>query len=193
MRADARRNHERLLTVARAAFTEHGTDTSLEEVARRAGVGVGTLYRHFPNRRALIGAVFHGEVEALADRARELLEAEEPCAALLDWLRALIDHSVTYRGLSRALMTASTAADCELSSCAVPVRAAGGELLARAQRAGATRAEVEIGDLIRLTNAIAIAVEESPGDPGLADRLLTLTLHGLRADPGACAPGPAGR
>src|SRR5207248_1125477 len=65
MRADARRNHERLLTEARTAFLERGTDTSLEDIARRAGVGIGTLYRHFPNRTALMGAVFQGEVDAL--------------------------------------------------------------------------------------------------------------------------------
>ncbi|WP_327190392.1 helix-turn-helix domain-containing protein [Streptomyces xinghaiensis] len=180
MRADARRNHERLLTVARSAFTEHGTDTSLEDVARRAGVGVGTLYRHFPSRRALISAVFQSEADALVARGRELLDAAEPCAALLDWLRDLIGHAVTYRGLSRTLMTASPDGSCELSSCSVPVRTAGGALLARAQRAGSVRPEVGIGDLLQLTNAIAIAAEESPDDAGLADRLLTLTLHGLR-------------
>ena len=78
MRADARRNYERLLAEARTAFTEHGTDTSLEDIARRAGVGIGTLYRHFPNRTALMGAVFQGEVEALLAYARELADAPQP-------------------------------------------------------------------------------------------------------------------
>ncbi|MFF8900093.1 TetR/AcrR family transcriptional regulator [Streptomyces lydicus] len=181
MRADARRNYERLLTEARTAFTEHGTDTSLEDIARRAGVGIGTLYRHFPNRTALMGAVFQGEVDALLSYARELADAPQPCTALVDWLRAIITHASTYRGLSRALMTASADETSGMARCSVPMREAGGALLARAQQAGAVRPDVNITDLMQLTNGIALAVEESPDDPGLADRLLTLTLSGLKA------------
>lgn len=183
MRADARRNYERLLTEARAAFAEHGTDTSLEDVARRAGLGVGTLYRHFPNRYALMGAVFQNEVDALLTRSRELLEADQPCSALVEWLRAIITHAGSYRGLARALMSGASDAANELSCCNVPMRAAGSALLARAQQAGAVRPDVEITDLMQLTNAIALAVEESPDDPDLADRLLRLTLTGLKPDP----------
>ncbi|KAA6214331.1 TetR/AcrR family transcriptional regulator [Streptomyces albofaciens JCM 4342] len=184
MRADARRNYERLLAVARTAFTEHGTDTSLEDIARRAGVGIGTLYRHFPNRTALMGAVFQGEVDALLAHAKELSDAPHPCAALVEWLRAIIAHASTYRGLSRALMAAPGDASSGLSRCSVPMREAGGELLSRAQEAGAVRTDVNISDLMQLTNGIALAVEESPDDPGLADRLLTLTLTGLRPEKG---------
>ncbi|MFH8568984.1 TetR/AcrR family transcriptional regulator [Streptomyces sp. NPDC017993] len=183
MRADARRNYERLLTEARTAFTEHGTDTSLEDIARRAGVGIGTLYRHFPNRTALMGAVFQGEVDALLAHAKELADAPQPCVALVEWLRAIITHASTYRGLSRALMAAS-ADDSDSSGmarCSVPMREAGGALLTRAQEAGSVRPDVSIGDLLQLTNGIALAVEESPGDAKLADRLLTLTLSGLKA------------
>ena len=86
MRADARRNYERLLAEARTAFTRHGTDASLEDIARRAGVGIGTLYRHFPNRTALMGAVFQGEICALLERSRELTKAPRPCQAMIDWL-----------------------------------------------------------------------------------------------------------
>ncbi|MFI9047701.1 TetR/AcrR family transcriptional regulator [Streptomyces sp. NPDC053427] len=182
MRADARRNYERLLTEARTAFIEHGTDTSLEDIARRAGVGIGTLYRHFPNRTALMGAVFQGEVEALLTYARELADAPQPCHALVDWLRAIITHASTYRGLSRALMAASADDSSGMARCSVPMREAGAALLNRAQQAGAVRPDVNISDLLQLTNGIALAVEESPDDPKLADRLLTLTLTGLRAD-----------
>ncbi|GAU65118.1 putative TetR family transcriptional regulator [Streptomyces sp. NBRC 110611] len=181
MRADARRNYERLLTEARTAFTEHGTDTSLEDIARRAGVGIGTLYRHFPNRTALMGAVFQSEVDALLAYAKELADAPQPCAALVDWLRAIIAHASTYRGLSRALMSASTDESSGMARCSMPMREAGGALLARAQQAGAVRPDVNINDLMQLTNGIALAVEESPDDPRLADRLLTLTLSGLKA------------
>ncbi|MDT9688838.1 helix-turn-helix domain-containing protein [Streptomyces sp. P9(2023)] len=183
MRADARRNHERLLTEARAAFAEHGTDASLEDVARRAGVGIGTLYRHFPTREALIHAVFQEALAALLQRGRELAEAEEPCPALVAWLRSLITHASEYRGLSRALMPAmsgSRDASSALAQCGVPLRAAGEILLSRAQKAGTVRDGVSIGDLIRLTNAIALAAEQSPEDGELADRLLELTVRGLK-------------
>ncbi|TJZ53157.1 TetR/AcrR family transcriptional regulator [Streptomyces piniterrae] len=182
MRADARRNYERLLTEARTAFTERGTDTSLEDIARRAGVGIGTLYRHFPNRTALMGAVFQGEVDALMTRARELADAPQPCHALVDWLRAIITHATTYRGLSRTLMAASADDTSGMARCCVPMREAGAALLTRAQEAGAVRRDVSIVDLMQLTNGIALAAEESPDDPELADRLLTLTLTGLKAD-----------
>ncbi|WKX70777.1 TetR/AcrR family transcriptional regulator [Streptomyces sp. XD-27] len=180
MRADARRNYERLLAEARTAFAEHGTDASLEDIARRAGVGIGTLYRHFPHRTALMGAVFYGELDALMARSRELAQAPQPCRALVDWLRAVIDHASTYRGLSQAFLSASAGESAELSRCSEPLREAGGALLARAQQAGSVRADVEITDLMQLTNAIALAVEQSPDDPDLADRLLTLTLTGLK-------------
>ncbi|WP_228980522.1 TetR/AcrR family transcriptional regulator [Streptomyces sp. DH12] len=180
MRADARRNHERLLDVARAAFAEHGTDAALEDIARRAGVGIGTLYRHFPNRHALMNAVFQDAVTALLARSRELAEAEEPCTALVAWLRAIVTHAGEYRGLARALLAVSSDPGSALSQCSVPLREAGERLLVRAQRAGAVRGDVSIGDLMQLTNAIALAAEQAPADPALADRLLTLTLRGLK-------------
>ncbi|GHF16377.1 TetR/AcrR family transcriptional regulator [Streptomyces sp. NPDC002536] len=180
MRADARRNYERLLAEARTAFTEHGTDASLEDIARRAGVGIGTLYRHFPNRTALMSAVFQGELDGLLARSRELLASPEPCRALVAWLRAIVTHASTYRGLSRALMAAQSDKASALSRCSLPLRDAGSMLLARAQQAGAVRGGVDIADLMQLTNAISLAVEQSPDDPELADRLLMLTLTGLR-------------
>ncbi|WP_246430468.1 TetR/AcrR family transcriptional regulator [Streptomyces rectiverticillatus] len=188
MRADARRNYERLLTEARTAFTEHGTEASLEDIARRAGVGIGTLYRHFPNRTALMSAVFQGEVDGLLARSRELLASPEPCRALLDWLRACVAHASTYRGLSRALLAAQADEASAMSRCSLPLREAGSVLLARAQAAGAVRAGVDIVDVMQLTNAISLAAEQSPDDPRLPDRLLSLTLQGLAATP--CPEGP---
>jgi AcrR family transcriptional regulator len=181
LRADARRNYERLLVEARSAFAEHGTGASLEEVARRAGVGIGTLYRHFPSRHALMSAVFEDAVSDLLARSRELLDAPQPCSALVDWLREIITHASAYRGLARALMSASQDDSSDLARCSGPMREAGSALLARAQRAGAVRPDVSIGDLLQLTNAIALAAEETPDEPELADRLLTLTLRGLKA------------
>ncbi|WP_371662241.1 TetR/AcrR family transcriptional regulator [Streptomyces sp. NBC_00280] len=184
LRADARRNYERLLAEARTAFAAHGTDASLEDVARRAGLGIGTLYRHFPNRHALLSAVFEDAVSDLLARSRELLTDPEPCTALVTWLREIVTHAGEYRGLARALMSVSHDADSALARCSNPMREAGAALLARAQQAGALRTDVSIGDLLQLTNAIALAAEETPDDPDLADRLLTLTLRGLKAVPG---------
>ncbi|MET9803932.1 helix-turn-helix domain-containing protein [Streptomyces sp. NPDC006368] len=181
MRADARRNYERLLTEARSAFAEHGTDASLEDIARRAGVGIGTLYRHFPNRHALMGAVFQEALAALLERSRQLADADRPCEALVEWLRAIITHAGEYRGLAGALMSASHDRSSALSECSVPLREAGSRLLARAASGGAVREGVSIDDLMQLTNAIALAAEQSPDDPELADRLLMLTLRGLKA------------
>ncbi|MET7568046.1 helix-turn-helix domain-containing protein [Streptomyces sp. NPDC005492] len=181
LRADARRNYERLLAEARVSFAAHGTDASLEDVARRAGVGIGTLYRHFPNRQSLMSAVFEDAVGELLARSRELLSAPEPCAALVTWLREIVAHAGEYRGLARALMAVAHDDSSALGRCSGPIREAGGALLSRAQVAGAVREDVEIGDLLQLTHAIALAAEEDPGDAGLADRLLALTLRGLKA------------
>lgn len=185
MRADARRNHDRLLGEARTSFARHGTDASLEDIARSAGVGIGTLYRHFPNRHALMNAVFQDALASLIARSRELAEAEHPCTALVEWLRAIITHAGEYRGLAQALMCASGDETSALAQCNVPLRRAGARLLTRAQSSGAVRADVSIDDLLQLTNAIALAAEQNPADPALADRLLMLALQ----DDG---PGPSG-
>ncbi|OPG02460.1 TetR family transcriptional regulator [Streptomyces sp. GKU 895] len=179
MRADARRNYERLLTEARTAFAAHGAEASLEDVARRAGVGIGTLYRHFPNRNALLSAVFEDAVADLLARSRELLADPNPCTALVTWLREIVTHAGEYRGLARQLMSVTSDDGSALARCSDPIREAGGALLRRAQEAGAVREDVAIADLLQLTHAIALAAEESPGDPDLADRLLMLTLRGL--------------
>ncbi|MFF9866279.1 MULTISPECIES: TetR/AcrR family transcriptional regulator [unclassified Streptomyces] len=181
MRADARRNYERLLAEARSAFAEHGTDAALEDIARRAGVGIGTLYRHFPNRHALMSAVFQEALAALLERSRQLADADRPCEALVEWLRAIVTHAGEYRGLARALMSASHDRSSALSACNVPLREAGARLLERAVSSGAVRGGVSIDDLMQLTNAIALAAEQSQDDPELADRLLMLTLRGLKA------------
>ncbi|MFD9503602.1 TetR/AcrR family transcriptional regulator [Streptomyces sp. NPDC060035] len=190
MRADARRNYERLVGEARTSFAEHGTDASLEDIARQAEVGIGTLYRHFPNRHALMNAVFQEALASLLARSHELAEAEQPCRALVEWLGAIVTHAGEYRGLAQALMSASGDETSALAQCHVPLRQAGARLLARAQESGSVRADVSIDDLLQLTNAIALAAEQTPSDPGLAERLLLLTLQGLKS--GAAASRPPG-
>jgi AcrR family transcriptional regulator len=185
MRADAQRNYARLLEAARDAFVEHGADdVSLEEIARRAGVGIGTLYRHFPTRQALLEAVYTDQVESLSARAEELLQAESPGDALAEWLRAMVKFSSTKRSMTSALL-ATLGTDSELlSSCTKQIKGAAESLLARAQQAGVVRMDVQVGDVMRLVHAVNIATEKAP-DPGQADRMLALILDGLRPQPGA--------
>src|SRR5215468_7934667 len=158
MRADAQRNYAKLLSAASAAFVESGADdVSLEEIARRAGVGIGTLYRHFPTRQALLEAVYRDQVDLLSARAEELLEAESPGDALAVWLRALMRFSSTKHTLTSALL-ANLGKDSDLlSSSSRVIRGAADTLLARAREAGVVRPDADSGDVIRLVHAVNIA------------------------------------
>jgi AcrR family transcriptional regulator len=179
-RADARRNHDRLLGAARAVFTEQGPDAPLEEVARRAGVGIGTLYRHFPTREALITAVFFDRIETLRARAEELAESESPVDALRLWLREQLDEAAKMRGLGAMAMNLMLCEQQPPQACA-PMRDAGATLLARAQAAGEVRTDTDIDDLLHLVVGIGLASEDAPDGAALADRLFALMLDGVRA------------
>ncbi|GLY73594.1 TetR/AcrR family transcriptional regulator [Actinoallomurus iriomotensis] len=185
MRADARRNYDRLLVAARDAFTAYGADASLDDIARNAGVGNATLYRHFPSREALLDAVFRDRVQTLCAQAEELLGRESPHDALVTWLRALVVHVTTYRGLAAWLMSTATGQEQSPASCQELIRAAGKSLLVRAQQSGAVRPDIGTSQLLRFTHAIALATEETPGE---ADQLLSLVMDGLRM---RTAPPPA--
>ncbi|WP_207939256.1 TetR/AcrR family transcriptional regulator [Actinomadura darangshiensis] len=183
MRADARRNYERLITTARTAFMEHGTGASLDDIAKRAGVGSGTLYRHFPTRDALLHAVLRERIDGLLAHADELLAGEpDPQAALGRWLRTYLAGAATPRGTSTVIIEAMSAewADTGLGAAATAICDALGRLLERAQRAGTVRAEIDPGDLLRLTNAVGVASERTPDPGAFADRMLTLLFDGLR-------------
>ncbi|MGW2485729.1 TetR/AcrR family transcriptional regulator [Streptomyces sp. NPDC001606] len=182
MRADARRNYERIVAAAETVVAEHGADASLEEIARHAGVGSATLHRHFPSRQLLLEAVFNGRVETLCAKAHDLLPAPDPGAALVTWLRAVSAHAVANRGLGASLMHGARDGDPTLgSTCHAMITSAGGELLDRARRMNAVRPDVTIAQLLKLVGAIALATEDDPDGPGEADRLLTLALDGVRA------------
>ena len=184
MRADAQRNRTRLLEAATAAFVERGADdVSLEEIARRAGVGIGTLYRHFPARQDLLEAVYRDQVESLRARAEELRKTQSQGDALAAFLQAMVKFSSTKRSMTSALL-ATLGTDSELlSSCATVIRGSAESLLKRAQQAGVVRADADAGDLIRLVHAVNIATEKA-ADPGQADRMLALILDGLRPQQG---------
>jgi AcrR family transcriptional regulator len=186
MRADARRNRELLLAAALAVFTESGADdTSLEEVARRAGVGIGTLYRHFPGRNALLEAVYRDQVDALSRQASELLTADSPGDALKTWLRAMVEFGTTKHTLGAALAADSGKDAPVFSACRDLLTSAADALLARAQQAGVVRAGVTPTDLIRLSYGVAMAAEHAADPAGQADRLLSLMLDGALQPAGA--------
>ncbi|WP_328468454.1 TetR/AcrR family transcriptional regulator [Streptomyces sp. NBC_00448] len=191
MRADAQRNYDRLLEEARQAFIVHGTDVALEDIARHAGVGIGTLYRHFPNRYSLMNAVFVREIDALGARSVELMSADDPTEALTSWLYAMAAHSSAYRGMAAAIGEAS---DTQMPACKFKLRESGGQLLTRAQQAGAVREDIHIGDLLKLTYAVVQAAEKDPTEKGVFQRLMTLMMEGIRTRPSAeaSAGSPAG-
>lgn len=177
-RADARRNHEKLLAAAHDVFAESGASAPLEEVAARAGVGVGTLYRNFPTRHALLEAVYIDEVDAIARAAGELAELP-PWEALAEWLRRYVGFAATKRLLMEAIMASGPDSDVLRSSKAAII-AAGTALLQRAQQAGIVRSDVEILDVTRVISGIAVM---GTGDPEQTERMLRLALDGLRYRP----------
>ncbi|MER7582631.1 helix-turn-helix domain-containing protein [Kitasatospora sp. NPDC097691] len=182
MRADARRNYDRIVAAAESLVAEQGAEASLEEIARHAGVGSATLHRHFPSRQLLLEAVFKGRVDALCAKARDLLPDPDPGAALAGWLRAVGAHAVANRGLGASLMRGARDGDPTLgSTCHAMITSAGDELLDRARHVNAVRPDVTITQLLKLVSAIALATEADPDGPGEADRLLDLAIDGVRA------------
>jgi AcrR family transcriptional regulator len=180
MRADAQRNYDRILAAAGAAIARDGADASLEKIARRAGVGSATLHRHFPSRQALLEAVFRAKVEALCHKARSLTTDPDPGVALVTWLRAVVEHAASNRGLAVALMRGARDGDPAFgATCHSMITSSGGELLERARQARAIRPGVAIVELLKLANAIAMATEREPDGAAEADRLLTLAINGV--------------
>jgi AcrR family transcriptional regulator len=178
VRADARRNYERLVEQARVAFAEFGVDASLDEIARRAGVASGTLYRHFPTRLDLIETVLAGQIAELVDLGRGLLSAEDEFDAVATWLRATLTHALTYRGLSAAVMNSALDRETSLvSTWHAELFGVGGALLTRARQAGVIDAAADDADVLKMVGAIAWAAQDSSDQ---ADRLLTLLMNGLR-------------
>jgi len=177
-RADARANHDKLVAAARALFTEKGTSAPLEEVAERAGVGIGTLYRHFPTRHALLEAVYVDEVEAMALAATELAELP-PWDALSQWLHQYVGFAATKRALNEALMETDPSSNV-LLTCRTAITGAGTTLVERAQDAGVVRNDTSFLDIVRMVGAIAMVPTE---DPEQKRRLLELALDGLRYHP----------
>ncbi len=176
LRADAKRNRDKVLAAARDAFTENGASTSLEAIARRAGVGIGTLYRHFPTRQALLEAVYVDEVEQLAKAASEM-SALEPWSALEAWLVRLGAYLVTKHALAAELLNYVDSQADVFAACRGELFAAGQPLLARAKDAGEVRPDAELQDVVQMVGGIA---KIQTADPDAIARILTMALDGLR-------------
>jgi AcrR family transcriptional regulator len=178
-RADARRNYEKVLEAARQAFAEGGESTALEEIARRAGVGIGTLYRHFPNRQALVEALYLDEVDEMSRSAAEL-DGADPWEALNAWFGRFSAYLATKQALAAELMN-YMGRDAQLFQASrAALWAAGEPLLKRAQDAGVVRTDVEIGDVIQMV----IGIGKIPtDDPQMTERMLRVALDGLRYQP----------
>jgi AcrR family transcriptional regulator len=155
MRVDAQRNYEHLLDTGRVVVVEQGAEASLRDVARRAGVGLGTLYRHFPSREALLEALLRESFDKLAAQAAELEAASAPADALIVWLRDFVAFSRTYRGVTEMMMAAIENTESALHTSCVRLRGAGTQLLTRAQAAGAARPDMDGTDLFALVAALA--------------------------------------
>jgi AcrR family transcriptional regulator len=178
-RADAQRNYDKLVGAAREAFTEGADENvSLEDVARRAGVGIGTLYRHFPTRQNLIEAVYEGEVHALSHSAEGLLADQPPWEALSMWLHGFVAYVHTKQALMQELFAVAGQHPEVFARCRTELYGAGEPLLERAQAAGIVRDDVTIADVLHLVSGIAKATPPEPID---VTRLLDIALDGLRA------------
>lgn len=179
LRADAARNRQLLLDAAREAFGAHGVTASLDDVARAAGVGPGTLYRHFPTRDQLVLEVIDDGLIRIRDLGVELLESDDPLDALHRWLAAYVEQGSVFEGLARTLASPPAG---ESSTCRM-ARDAGGALVARAAKAGLVHRDTQIGDVLDMAAAIAWVGEQPDRDANQRARLLRVMVNGLRVGP----------
>lgn len=179
LRADAQRNRDALVRAAREIFAQEQSDVPFEDIARRAGVGAGTLYRHFPNRDALIAAVFEGEVAALRDRAHHLMETCPPDEALAAFLREMVDHMYGHRGLARTFFTASGAVGGDLSDEGQVLEEAITAILHRGVEQAVLRGDIPPGAMMLALHGIGFASVHSERRVE-ADGIVQLMIDGLR-------------
>lgn len=182
MRADARRNYDHLLAVARAAITEHGADASLRDIARKADVGLATLYRHFPTREALLEALLHATLAELTQKAGELETSDAPDEALVSWFREGVAFARSYSGVVDLMAAAIADPDSALHASCVNLRAAGTRLLLRAQAEGVARTDIDGADLFALIGA-AGWVGDQPSFAPRADHLVAIIASSILTMP----------
>ena len=178
-RTDALRNRERILEVAKEAFTRHGADASLDDIARQAGVGPGTLYRHFPNRDALIEGVYRSEVEKLAAAARHFAATKPPAEALRAWMLLFVDHIAAKQIIAPALNSIVGGASKLYEGTRGQIQEATDLLVKRAIQSGDLRKDIEPSDLIRALIGVS-HIHSFPGWQQSARRLVDILLAGAR-------------
>ncbi|HEX7303808.1 TetR/AcrR family transcriptional regulator [Lentzea sp.] len=178
MRADAKANHDRLLAVAGTVITEHGTDASMRDIARKAGVGLATLQRHFPTRESLLEALLRTGFDELTDRAAQVEATSPPDEALVLWLRDFIALCTNYRGVVGSMMQAIEDPDSALHTSCVAMRGSGARLLTRAQEAGEARTDLDGADLFALVSSL-VWLRDQPGLEGRAERLFDLVMSAV--------------
>jgi AcrR family transcriptional regulator len=175
-RADARRNYDKVVAAAREAFAAGGASTSLEEIARRAEVGIGTLYRNFPNRQALLEAVYVDEVEGLCRTAADLDDLP-PWEAFIGWVHRFVAYLATKQALAQELLNYCDRDAALFTCCRAALFTSGEPLLRRAQQAHQVRTDTDLAEIIQMVGGIAkIATSE----PGQMDHILDIALDGLR-------------
>lgn len=180
LRADARRNRARLLEVADTVFAQRGTSVSTEEVARAAGVGIGTVFRHFPTKEALLEAVFAARLRRIVRTIGELEAAEGPGEAFFAFLAHVVEESAAKNALADALAEAGVDVDESVAEVRRELRAAVTRLLGSAQRAGAVRDDVGYPEVMALLVAVSRGAGVPGADPGVRARALTVVMDGLR-------------
>ena len=180
MRADAQRNYDHIVEVASDAFAEHGVLTSLDDIACRAGVGPGTLYRHFPTRDSLIAVALGDSVDRLDELAQALKASDDPAAALQEWMLALATHLRTYDNLPESIAEAFRREDSPLRNSCTPLTDTTSVLVARAKSAGALRDDVDPRDVFALVSSVAWATQRRGGTDADLKRMLSLATMGIR-------------
>ena len=179
LRADALRNRDKLVEAAAAAFAEHGVDTSLEDIARRAGVGIGTLYRHFPTREHLVEVVYRHEVEALCAAADELARQHAPDVALAEWMQRFVDYIAAKRGMANSLRVLLTTNSDLFAEASGRIPLALRRLVDAAIADGSIRSDIQSSDVLHALSSIY----GTPAAPDWRDRsrrLVSLLMDGLR-------------
>ncbi|WP_371673696.1 TetR/AcrR family transcriptional regulator [Streptomyces sp. NBC_00289] len=196
LRADARRNRDRLLEVARTAFAAEGVAVPLDEIARRAGVGPGTLYRHFPTKESLLEAVVQERVRRLVERAQALRHADDPAAALVTVLGQVVEDAAEKADLVDTLAGAGVEVRTALATDVTRLHEAIGHLLVRAQKSGAVRGDIGIADLMAVLGGVLYALRNLGGGAA-REPVLAILYDGLRTsgahatDPPAAVPAAA--
>ncbi|TNM61343.1 TetR family transcriptional regulator [Aliirhizobium smilacinae] len=182
LRADARRNRDKLIEIAAQAFADNGVETSLEDIARKAGVGIGTLYRHFPTREHLVEVVYRRELQNLADAADELSRTEAADVALEQWMRRFVSYMATKRGMASSLKIIASSNSAMFAEGFGRIRSSFDKLLTEAQDQNLIRKDIGQSDLMHAMSSI-YSIPDTPEWRDSANRLIGLLMDGLRVKP----------